>query len=417
MAKVRCFVGLDVHVSGVAAAVLDAQSGELRRRRLRADPEAVLDFLAGLPGPLRAVYEAGPSGYVLYRRAAERGLDLVVCAPALTPRTPGRRRKNDAVDAERLARLLMSGDLGLVCVPSPERERLRDLVRAREDLRQDLARARSRLRALLLRRGLRYPGPGRSGTLAHRAWLARLQFDDLASQATLDDYRAAIAGLEQRRTVLEGALGELAGAGPFAETVRRLRAFRGIDTLSAVGLVAEVGDFSRFRRPAQLADYLGAGAGRAQLGRAPAPWRHHQGRAAQRPSPRGRGRLALSPPPGRGRGPCRPPGRGRPAGGGDRRPGPAAPARARAAHEPAGRPAPRGRDRRLRARAVGLSLGGGRALAPRTHRPRRCRGPRSPQPARSVATCDRPARVTLGSRPPGRSRPYQDGRPATHLRS
>jgi transposase len=257
MAKVRCFVGLDVHVSGVAAAVLDAQSGELRRRRLRADPEAVLDFLAGLPGPLRAVYEAGPSGYVLYRRAAERGLDLVVCAPALTPRTPGRRRKNDAVDAERLARLLMSGDLGLVCVPSPERERLRDLVRAREDLRQDLARARSRLRALLLRRGLRYPGPGRSGTLAHRAWLARLQFDDLASQATLDDYRAAIAGLEQRRTVLEGALGELAGAGPFAETVRRLRAFRGIDTLSAVGLVAEVGDFSRFRRPAQLADYLG----------------------------------------------------------------------------------------------------------------------------------------------------------------
>jgi transposase len=217
----------------------------------------VLEFLSGLPGPVRAVYEAGPCGYVLHRQGAARGLEVAVCAPALTPRAPGRRRKTDAGDAERLARLLLSGDLRMVGVPSPEREQLRDLVRAREDLRQDLARARGRLRALLLRRGIRYPGPGRTGTPAHRAWLARLGFGDLASQATLDDYRAAIEDLERRRAVLEAAVSELASAEPFAQTVRRLRAFRGIDTLSAVGLVAEVGEFGRFARPAQLADYLG----------------------------------------------------------------------------------------------------------------------------------------------------------------
>jgi transposase len=144
-----------------------------------------------------------------------------------------------------------------VSVPSPERQQLGDLVRAREDLRQDLARARGRLRALRLRRGIGCPGPGRAGALAHRAWLARLQLPDLASQATLADDRLAIEALAQRRTLLDGVLGELAEAERWAETVARPRAFGGSDTVSAVGLVAEVGDLRRVPRARALGDCLG----------------------------------------------------------------------------------------------------------------------------------------------------------------
>jgi transposase len=255
--KVRTWVGLDVHAHRSHVALIDAHSGELRRRRVEGPPTAVVELLARQPGPVRAVYEAGPTGFGLARAGAQRGLELRVCAPGLTPRKPADRVKTDAKDAERLARLLMAGELGFARVPSPEEERLRDLVRAREDLRQDLMRARHRLGKFCLRRELRYPGPGRAWTLAHLGWLSGLRFDDVASRVVHADYLAAVQALCERRGVLEAALGEQATAGPFAEPVARLRAFRGIDTLSALGLVAEIGDFARFARPTQVGDYLG----------------------------------------------------------------------------------------------------------------------------------------------------------------
>jgi transposase len=251
------FVGLDVHAGQTHAGIFEPATGELRRRRLKGDPLAVLPFLEQLGVGLCAVYEAGPTGFGLARAAVERGLDVRVCAPGLIPRRPSDRVKTDARDAERLARLLAAGELSFVRVPSVEEEQLRDLVRAREDLRGDLSRARQRLSHFLRRRALRFPGPGNAWTVRYRRWLRGLGFDDRASEVTFADYLAGVEALEQRRDSVDHALAELAPGSPWAETVARLRCFRGIDTLAAVGLCAEVGDFGRFSHPRQLGAFLG----------------------------------------------------------------------------------------------------------------------------------------------------------------
>jgi transposase len=257
MPQVTPFVGLDVHAAQTHAGVLDPATGELSRRRLKGDPLVALEFLESLgPRPL-AVYEAGSTGFALARAAAERGLDVRVCAPGLIPRRPSDRIKTDARDAERLARLLAAGELSFVHIPTVDQEQLRDLVRAREDLRGDLNRARQRLSHFLRRRALRFGGPGKNWTQAHRDWLRGLDFDDLASATTFADYLAAVDAIEQRRDTVEAILEELAPASPWAQTIARLRCFRGIDTLAAVGLCAEIADFDRFAHPRQLGAFLG----------------------------------------------------------------------------------------------------------------------------------------------------------------
>lgn len=257
MPQVTPFVGLDVHATQTHAGVLDPTTGELSRRRLRGDPLVALEFLEGLGSRPLAVYEAGPTGFALARAAAERGLDVRVCAPGLIPRRPTDRIKTDARDAERLARLLAAGELSFVHIPTVDQEQLRDLVRAREDLRGDLNRARQRLSHFLRRRAVRFAGPGKNWTQAHRNWLRGLDFDDLASATTFADYLAAVDAIEQRRDTVEATLAQLAPESPWAQTIARLRCFRGIDTLAAVGLCAEIADFDRFAHPRQLGAFLG----------------------------------------------------------------------------------------------------------------------------------------------------------------
>lgn len=257
MAQPKSIVGLDVHATKTQACVLCPESGELRARRLNGPPRAALDLLAELPAPLLAVYEAGPTGYGLARGAAERGLEVRVCAPGSIPRAPGDRVKTDRRDAERLARLLLAGELSFVRVPSPEEERFRDLARAREAIRADLMRARHRVTKLLLRRELRWEGQGSSWTQAHWRWLQAIEFADPASQAVLADYLGAVRALEARRSATERSIEELWPSSPWAETIARLRCLRGISTLTALGLCTEAGDLRRFRRPASLVSYFG----------------------------------------------------------------------------------------------------------------------------------------------------------------
>jgi transposase len=251
------WVGLDVHATQTTIAVLDQVTGELSRARLRGSPEEVVPgVLAGFDGRVIGVYEAGPSGMKLARTARAMGIDLRVCAPGLIPRKPTDRIKTDARDAERLARQLAAGGLSFVRVPSEHEEALRDLVRAREDVRQDLSRARHRLSKMLLRRGLRYE-TGKTCSDRHIDWIVRLQFDDLASRMVVGEYVNAVQQLNQRRKDLETTIEQLLADAPFAETAYRLRCFRGLATLSAVGLCCEVGDFHRFAKPAQLTAFLG----------------------------------------------------------------------------------------------------------------------------------------------------------------
>jgi transposase len=250
-------VGLDVHARETAAAVLDPSSGEISTRTFSGRPSGVLDWLQTVPQPFQAVYEAGPTGYGLARAAKTRGLDVVVCAPGHVVRSAVDRVKTDKRDAIRLARLLLAGELHLVRVPEPAEEQLRDLVRAREDLRTDLMRCRARIAKFLLRRELYYPLPGNTWTKRHRNWLRGLRFDDRASELAFADALHAHDSMLARRDQLEAALEEIALGSWAAETVARLRCLRGISTLSATGLTAEVCDFRRFAHPRLLASYLG----------------------------------------------------------------------------------------------------------------------------------------------------------------
>jgi len=257
MTKVRTWAGLDVHAAATVACVVDVPSGEMSVQRLAGRTSEVTAFCARLPAPVRVAYEAGPTGFELARALAAAGVACVVAAPGKIERPAQDRVKTDRRDAERLVRLLMIGGLHPVRVPSGEEEALRDLVRAREDIRGDLMRSRHRLGKLLLRHDVRYNDTASAWTTAHRAWLSRVDLGERAAQATLLDYLGAIDALVIRRDTIERMIAELVPHSPWAEQVARLRCLRGIDTLSAVGLCAEIGDFSRFDRPGKLASYLG----------------------------------------------------------------------------------------------------------------------------------------------------------------
>src|SRR5438093_7784436 len=221
MAKVRSWAGLDVHAAKVVAVTVDAESGELRAQRLPGTTDEVVAFCAGLPGPTKVAYEAGPTGFGLARALVAGGVGCVVAAPGKIERPAQDRVKTDRRDAERLVRLLMIGGLHPVRVPSTEEEALRDLVRAREDLRGDLMRARHRLSKLLLRHDVRYDDTASAWTTAHRAWLSRVDLGELAAQATLLDYLGAIDALIVRRDTIEQTIAELIPCSPWAEPVSR----------------------------------------------------------------------------------------------------------------------------------------------------------------------------------------------------
>jgi transposase len=257
MSKVRTWVGLDVHAAATVACVVDAPSGEMSLQRLPGRTSEVAAFCAQLPAPARVAYEAGPTGFELARALEAAGVGCVVAAPGKIERPAQDRVKTDRRDAERLVRLLMISGLHPVRIPSSEEEALRDLVRAREDIRGDLMRARHRLSKLLLRHDVRYEDSATAWTAAHRGWLSKVELDERAAQATPLDYVGAIDALVIRRETLERMIGELVPLSPWAEPVARLRCLRGIDTLSAVGLCAEIGDFARFDSPAKLMHYLG----------------------------------------------------------------------------------------------------------------------------------------------------------------
>ena len=256
MVKAKSLVGLDVHATTVVAAVLDADTGQLQTFSMNGASTEVAGFCAGLPRPARVAYEAGPTGYGLARELIKRRVDCVVAAPSKIPRASGDRVKTDRRDAEHLARLLLAGKLHAVRVPGDEEEALRDLVRARDAVRTDLMRCRHRLSKLLLRHGIRFED-GHAWTERHRQWLAGVTLDWPAAQATLLDARGAIDALAHRRDQLEREIVAMLRTCPWATQVGRLRCLRGVDTLTAVGLCAEIGDFERFARAEQLMSYIG----------------------------------------------------------------------------------------------------------------------------------------------------------------
>ena len=214
-------------------------------------------WLEGLAGPVRACYEAGPTGFGLYRAAVGVGVAMEVIAPSKTQRASGERVKTDRRDAELLARLLLSGSLKRVVVPAPEVEAARELTRAHDACRRDLMSARHRVSKMLLRHGVVYPKDNTWGT-EHRRWLARQQFSEPMSELVFGDLVAHVDGLTARKAQLAERISHLALDPLWWPTVARLRAFRGIDTLTALSIHLELGaDWQRFERPTGLGSWLG----------------------------------------------------------------------------------------------------------------------------------------------------------------
>ncbi|MCA1837332.1 MAG: IS110 family transposase [Gemmatimonadales bacterium] len=259
MKNITTYVGVDAHKKDLFIAMLVGDSAMPVTWTVPNEPHAIRRLVRRLereaPGPVRVCYEAGPCGYALQRQMTTARVHCQVIAPGLVPRKPGERVKTNRRDARKLAELLRAGLLTEVRPPTPAEEAVRDLCRARDDAREDRQRCRQRLGKLLLRRGLHYGG--RNWTRAHRQWVDRLEWTQPAERVVVEDYWLAIDHVEARLRALDARLTEIAQTDPYREPVGWLRCFRGIDTLTAIVIVAELHDFRRFQAPRALMAYLG----------------------------------------------------------------------------------------------------------------------------------------------------------------
>jgi transposase len=275
MKQVTTYVGIDAHKKDLFIAMLLGQEKTPVTWQLANEPNAVRRLVRKLereaPGPVRVFYEAGPCGYALQRQVTTSRVSCDVIAPALTPRKPGERVKTNRRDARKLVELGRAGLLTAVQPPTPEDEAIRDLARARDDAREDLQRCRHRLGKLLLRRGLHYSG--RNWTRAHRQWINSLTWTYAAERVVVDDYLLAIDHTEARLVELGIRLAEVAETEPYREPVSWLRCFQGIDTLTAMLILAELHDFRRFASAPALMAYLGLVPGEDSSGE-----KHRRGR-------------------------------------------------------------------------------------------------------------------------------------------
>jgi transposase len=257
--KITTYVGVDAHKKDLFVAMLIGDQTTPLTWQVANEPNAVRRLVRKLereaPGPVQMCYEAGPGGYALQRQVTTPRVSCQVIAPALIPRKPGERVKTNRRDARKLTELLRAGLLTEVRPPTLEEEAVRDLCRARDDAREDLQRCRHRLGKLLLRRGLHYSG--RNWTRAHRGWIDSLEWAQATERVVVDDYLLAIDQLEARLTELDTQLTDVAQREPYREPVAWLRCFRGIDTLTAILILAELHDFRRFHSPRALMAYLG----------------------------------------------------------------------------------------------------------------------------------------------------------------
>jgi transposase len=241
----RTSVGLDVHATSVAAAAIDGVTGELFQERLTPSYDHIASWLRDRPGPVAVAYEAGPTGFGLYRHLAEAGIRCEVAAPSKIQKPAGDRVKTDAKDALHLARLLRLDEITSVVVPSVAQEAARDLVRAREDCRGDLMRARHRLSKMLLRHGIVYYD-GKAWTGKHDQWLRRQRFTNALTQATFEGYYDTVLATTARRDRLDKHIIAVAADSEYTAVVQRLGCLRGIATLTGFALAVEVGEWHRF---------------------------------------------------------------------------------------------------------------------------------------------------------------------------
>lgn len=254
-------VGLDDHKDSIFVAIADGAGGEARQYgKIDHTPEQVAKLLKKLAAEghtLVCWYEAGPCGYGLYRQIVAAGHRCHVVAPSLTPRRAGDRVKTDRRDSVTLARLGRAGELAPVWVPDAAHESMRDLTRLREDAIKAQRQARQQLNAFLLRHGRRYREGSRKWTGMFDRWLDQQHFDHAVQEAVFAEYVQAEASATRRVAGIEQQMREALEQWSLQPVVQALRALRGIDTVAAMTLIAELGDLRRFDSPRQLMAFLG----------------------------------------------------------------------------------------------------------------------------------------------------------------
>ena len=262
MSQITHFIGLDVHKESVAVSIAPSDSTEVRHYgtiggSLEDMERLVKKLQAAAPqAELRFCYEAGPTGYPLCRHLRGRALVCAVVAPSLIPKKAGDRVKTNRRDSQQLARLWRAGELTGIYVPDAADEAIRDLVRCRDAALIEQRKARQRLKGFLLRHGQRYSGKS-SWTEAHRRYLARIVMPFAAQQIAFQEYVEAITVAGERLARLTTAV-ENALVGWRMETVvRALMSLRGVNVLTAMILVAEAGELTRFDSPVELMSYFG----------------------------------------------------------------------------------------------------------------------------------------------------------------
>ena len=217
--------------------------------------------LAGKYGRLAFCYEAGPTGYGLYRQITGLGHECVVAAPALIPKKAGDRVKTNRRDALGMVKQFRAGELTAVWVPDPRHEAMRDLTRARLAAVEDLRAKRQQVLSFLLRLGLHYPGAKtgtrKTWTRAHMDWLARQKLVHAEQRIAFEEMLLAVRQAQERIVRLEAAIRDAVPDWSLAAAVEGLMAMRGIDMVTATAFLAEIGDLSRFRTPRELMAYLG----------------------------------------------------------------------------------------------------------------------------------------------------------------
>lgn len=261
MSSVKQYIGLDVHKDTIAIAVAPGGPGlEVQDRgEIAHDTVLLLKRLKALgrPEKLFVAYEAGPTGYGLYRKLSEAGISCMVVAPSKTPRRPGERVKTDKKDARQLARYLRSGDLVAVAPPDQELEALRDAIRAREDAVRALRTARQQLSGFLLRHDRPWKGKS-SWTTTHLDWIRSQRFDSEVERQVLEDYFQEVHRLDTRVKSWDEDVNRFAESSTRGVALyRALQALKGVSTIVAATILAEIGDLRRFARAAHLMGYLG----------------------------------------------------------------------------------------------------------------------------------------------------------------
>lgn len=255
------YVGMDVHKDSISIAIFRDNNREVEfERQIRNEASKIRKFFNKLKEKEQNIitcYEAGPTGFALYRILEEMNIGCSVAAPSLLPRRPGDRIKTDKRDAVMLAKVLRNQEIVPVYVPTTKDESVRDYLRMCNDMKTDLKKHKQRLIQFLLRLDKKYDTGKSYWTGAHRAWIKSIIFDEAIHKDVFNEYYTAIVEQELKILRLNETIKEISTQKKYSERVSKLRCMKGIDTLTALTFVSEIGDFRRFGSAQKFMAYLG----------------------------------------------------------------------------------------------------------------------------------------------------------------